>query len=115
MSGHGGNEYAELGIAVQDSIAADARMKGKDGLSAQQKWAAGILGDRVWSFALITLIVVTPAIWMNAGEVLRGVWLGLLLVLGVGWIFLRQNRAESLDTIRKRQLAEHRAGKEQSE
>lgn len=104
-----GNDWGELGIAVQDSIAADARMRGKDGLSAQQKWAKGILGDRVWAYALLTLIVVTPAIWLTAGDMLRAIWLGVLLVLGVGWVFLRQSRAQNIDAIRKRQLAEHRA------
>lgn len=115
MSTGGGNEYAELGIAVQDGIAADARMRGKDGLSAQQKWAAGILGDRIWAYALMSLVVGTPVVWMLGSNVVRGIWIGVLCVCAVAFVLIRQSRAQNVDAIRKRQLAEHRARTGRSE
>ena len=109
MSSGGGMENAELGIAIQDGIAADARMRGKDGLAAQQKWAAGILGDRIWAYALMALVFGTPVVWMMGNALMRGIWVGVLLVCAVGFLMLRQGRSDNVDAIRKRQLAEHRA------
>ena len=109
MSAGGGMENAELGIAIQDGIAADARMRGKDGLGAQQKWASGILSDRIWAYALMALIVGTPIVWMMGSEMVRGVWIGVLCVSALAVVLILQSRSQNIDAIRKQQLAEHRA------
>jgi len=72
--GAGGGDYAELGIAIQDAIAADARMEGKDGLNAQHRWSRDIMHYRLIGMAIIPAACATPFIWIYAPDVWKGIW-----------------------------------------
>ncbi len=107
--GAGGGDYAELGIAIQDSIAADARMEGKDGLNAQHRWSLDTLNTRMIGMAIIPAAVATPFVWMYAPDVWKGIWTAGLLFTAFAIVVIRQGNRQSIEKIRSQQLAEHRA------
>ena len=100
---------AELGIGIQDAIAADARMQGKDGLAAQQAWGSHYLGERVMGAAIALMAVATPMVLRQGGTQIGSIWIAILLFIGICFVSIRRGRADTLDAIRKRQLEEHRA------
>jgi len=107
--GVGGGDYAELGIAVQDAIAADARMEGKDGLNAQHRWSLDILNTRMIGMAIIPVVIATPFVLIFASDVWKGIWTAGLLFVVFALVVIRQGNRQSIDKIRAEQLAEHRA------
>lgn len=109
MSGNGAN--AELGIAIQDAIAADARMRGKDGLAAQQAWGIEYLGERMLGMALALAVVATPMIFLHASARIGVLWVGGLLLAVLASIWSRGARTKDIETVRAAQLAAHRANR----
>ena len=107
MSGDMAN--AELGIATQDTIAADARIRGKDGLAAQQAWGHTYLNERMAGMALALAVVTTPLIYLTATTRFSVVWTGALGLLAVGLFAIRAAQRDDVDAIRAAQLAAHRA------
>ena len=108
MSG-GDNANAELGIAIQDAIAADARMQGKDGLAAQQAWGAEYLGERMMGMAAALSVIATPMIFMHASPRAGVLWVGGLFLMAMALIWSRGSKAKDIEAIRAAQLAAHRA------
>jgi len=107
--GAGGGEHGELGIAIQDAIAADARMAGKDGLNAQHRWSLGILNDRMIGMAILPVACATPFVWVYAPDVWKGIWTAGLLFVVFAIFVIRQGKHQNVEKIRAQQLAEHRA------
>jgi len=107
--GAGGGDYAELGIAIQDAIAADARMEGKDGLNAQHRWSRDIMHYRLIGMAIIPAACATPFIWIYAPDVWKGIWTAGLLFVVFAIFVIRQGKRQNIEKIREQQLAEHRA------
>jgi|GEM_PF-5879738 len=108
MSG-GDSANAELGIAVQDVIAADARLKGKGGLEAQQAWGAEYLGERMMGMAAALAVIATPMIFMHASPRAGVLWVGGLFLMAMALIWSRGAQAKDIETVRAAQLAAHRA------
>lgn len=101
---------AELGIAIQDAIAADARMKGKDGLAAQQAWSVTYLNERMVGMVIALMAIATPMILRQAGAEIGAMWIAGLLFLAVCVVAIRSGRRKNIKAIRERQLKDHRAG-----
>ncbi len=104
----GGDHNAELGIAVQDAIAADARMKGADGLEAQRAWGAEYLGERMMGMGMALAVVATPMIFLHASPRLGVLWVGALFLAGMALVWARGAKAKDIETVRAAQLAAHR-------
>lgn len=109
MSGNGAN--AELGIAIQDAIAADARMRGKDGLAAQQAWGIEYLGERMLGMAMALAVVATPMIFLHASPRIGVLWVGGLFLAVLASIWSRGARTKNTEAVRAAQLAAHRANR----
>jgi len=110
MSG-GDSANAELGIAIQDAIAADARMRGEDGLAAQQAWGAEYLGERMMGMAMALSVIATPMIFLHASPRAGVLWVGMLFVLGMALYWSRGAKAKDIEAVRTAQLAAYRAQK----
>lgn len=110
MSG-GDSANAELGIAIQDAIAADARMRGEDGLDAQQAWGAAYLLERMAGMAVALAVVATPMVFLHASARLGVLWVGGLFLIVMAAIWSRRSDAKDIEAVRAAQLAAYRARK----
>jgi len=108
MSG-GDNANAELGIAIQDALAADARMRGEDGLAAQQAWGTTYLLERMAGMAIALAVVATPMIFLHATARMGALWIGGLFLIVAAAIWSRGSKTKDIDAVRAAQLAAHRA------
>lgn len=111
MSG-GDSANAELGIAIQDAIAADARMQGRDGIAAQQAWGVEYLSERMMGMAAALAVVATPMIFLHASPRAGVVWVGGLFLLAMVGIWSRADKTKEIDVVRAAQLAAHRSQKQ---
>jgi hypothetical protein len=111
MSVGGGAHNAELGIAIQDAIAANARMEGKDGLAAQQAWGSTYLLERMMGMVMALAVVATPMIFMHTSARIGALWVGGLFIGVMAVYWSRGSNAKDLNTIRAAQLAAYRAEK----
>ena len=110
MSG-GDSANAELGIAIQDAIAADARMRGEDGLAAQQAWGVDYLGERIMGMAMALSVIATPMVFMHASARLGVLWVGGLFLMAMALIWSRGSKTKNIEAVRAAQLAAYRAQK----
>jgi len=110
MSG-GDSANAELGIAIQDAIAADARMRGEDGLAAQQAWGVEYLGERILGMTMALAVVATPMIFLHASARIGVLWVGGLFLAVLAAIWSRGAKAKDIEAVRAAQLAAYRARK----
>lgn len=108
MSG-GDSANAELGIAIQDAIAADARMRGEDGLAAQQAWGTTYLLERMAGMAVALAVVATPMIFLHATPRTGALWVGGLFLLVLAAIWSRGAKTKDIEAVRTAQLAAYRA------
>ncbi len=106
----GDNANAEYGIAVQDAIAADARMRGEDGLAAQQEWGATYLLERMMGMVMALAMVATPMIFLHTSARVGVLWVGGLFIGAMTVYWSRGTKTKDLNAIRAAQLAAHRAG-----
>jgi hypothetical protein len=111
MSVGGGANDAELGIAIQDAIAANARMEGKDGLAAQQAWGTAYLLERMAGMTVALAVVATPMVFLHAPARVGALWVGMLFLAVMAAVWSRGAGEKDLDAIRAAQLAAHRAKK----
>ncbi len=109
MGSGGDNANAELGIAIQDAIAADARMRGEDGLAAQQAWGSTYLLERIAGMAMALAVVATPMIFLHASARIGALWIGGLFLIVTAAIWSRGSNVKNIETVRAAQLAAHRA------
>jgi len=110
MSG-GDNANAELGIAIQDALAADARMRGEDGLAAQQAWGVHYLGERILGMTMALAMVATPMIFLHASARIGVLWVGGLFLAVLAAIWSRGAKTKDIEAVRAAQLAAYRANK----
>ncbi len=105
----GDSANAELGIAVQDAIAANARMRGEDGLAAQQEWGSTYLLERMMGMIMALAVVATPMIFMHTSARIGALWVGGLFVGLMAVYWSHGTKTKDLDAIRAAQLAAYRA------